>query len=250
MTTDNPAYNLYKAHRFREAIEAYRQQLRDGGPYDEWVNLGGVAGSLMAIGEYAEAIPLFEKLDEHRSNSHAGALGYQVQLSICHWMIGERAQALDIIKGLVTAVRKQKIYYTDFSGGVPYGLILCYMAATLRVVADVDLALKFLKWVSTRRYIKNWPGPAAFFLLGEMSFEGALKDGTGVSDLNQAKAIAEGDVMTRRNLTNLLFSAAVERRLAGDEPGCHAYMAECASLKNTLCEDLWYLARAEIGVSV
>ena len=129
MTTDNPALNLYKAHRFREAIEAYRQQLRDGGPYDEWVNLDGLAHALMASGEYAQAIPPMEKMDDHNSSSHPGALGRQVELSICHWMIGERAQALDIIKGLVTAVRKQKIYYTDFSGGVPYGLILCYMAA-------------------------------------------------------------------------------------------------------------------------
>jgi tetratricopeptide (TPR) repeat protein len=247
MMTDNPALNLYKSHRFREAIAAYRQQLRDGGPYGEWVNLGGLAAALMAAGEYAEAIPHFEKMDEHASNSHPGALGYQVDLSICRWMIGERAQASDIIKGLVVAVRKRKVYYTDFSGGVPYGLILCYMAATLRVAADVDLALKYLKWLTTRRYIKNWPGPAGRFLLGQMSFQDALVDGLGVSDVPQAKAIALQDVMKRRHLTNLLFAAAVERRLAGDEPGCRACMADCASLKNTLCEDVWYLARAEIG---
>ena len=244
--TDNPALDLYHAHRFREAIEAYHRQLRDGGPYDEWVNIDGLAHALMAAGEFAEAIPYMKKMDERSSNSHPGALGRQVQLSVCHWMIGERAQALDIIKGLVVAVRKGKVYYTDFAGGTSYGVILCYMAATLHVSADVDLALQYLKWLSTRRYIRNWPGPAALYLLHQITFEDAVKDATGVVDLPQAKKIAEQDILKRRHLTNTLFSAGVERRLTGDESGCRMYMAECASLANTLCEDEWYLARGEV----
>ena len=248
--TNNLALDLYHSHRFREAIAAYRQQLRDGNPDKEWANLGGLAHALMAAGEFAEAIPLMEKVHQRDSNAHPGALGRQVQLSICHWMIGERDQALKIIRGLVTDVRKRKVYYTDFAGGTSYGVILCYMAATLRVSADIDLALKYLKWLSTRRYIRNWPGPAALVLLGQMSFDEALKDGTGVADLQQAKNITKQPSMERRHLVSLLFAAAVERRLAGDEPGCRAYMAECASLPNTLCEDEWYLARGEVGLAI
>lgn len=248
--TNNLALDLYRSHRFREAIAAYRQQLRDSNPDKEWANLGGLAHALMAAGEFAEAVPLMEKVHQRDSNSHPGALGRQVQLSICHWMIDERAKALEIIKGLVTDVRKRKVYYTDFAGGTSYGVILCHMAATLHASADVDLALKYLKWLSARRYIRNWPGPATLFLLGQLSFEDALKDGTGSSDLSQAKKIAEQDVLKRRHLTSLLFAAGVERRLAGDESGCRPYMAECAGLANTLCEDEWYLARAEIGASV
>jgi len=247
--TDNPAYDLYKSHHFREAIEAYKQQLRDGGPYDEWVNSDGLAHALMAANEYAEAIPLMEKMGEYSTNSHPGALGRQNELSVCHWMLGERTQALEIIKGLVIAVRDGKIYYTDFAGGTSYGVILCYMAATLGVSSDVNLALKYLKKLSTRRYIRNWPGPAALYLLGQVTFDDAVKQATGVVDLPQAGKIAEQDVLMRRHFTNILFAAGVERRLAGDEPGCRMYMAECASLTNTLCEYEWHLAKAEVAAS-
>ncbi len=247
--TDNPAYDLYHLHRFREAIAAYKQQLRDGGPYNEWVNLGGLAQALMAAGDYGEAIPPFERMNEHASNSHPGALGYQKQLSVCHWMLGERSRALEIIKGLVVAVRDGKVYYTDFGGGTSYGVILCYMAATLGVPSDIDLALKYLKKLSTRRYIRNWPGPATLHLLGQMAFDDAMKQATGVVDLQQAKKIAEQDGLKRRHLTSLLFAVGVERRLAGDETGCHAFMSECASLTDTLCEYEWHLAKGEVGAS-
>ena len=247
--TDNRAYDLYHAHRFREAIEALKQQLRDGGPDTHWANLDGLGRALLAAGEFVEAIPVLEKMHEHSSNSHPGALGRQVQLSVCHWMIGERARALEIIRGLVTDVRKRKVYYTDFGGGTSYGVILCYMAATLGAAADVDLALRYLKWTSKRRYIRSWPGPAALVLLGQMSFEDALKDGTGVADVQQAKKVTEQPSMERRHLTSLLFAAGVERRLAGDEPGFRIYMAECAKSPNTLCEDEWYLARYEVDAS-
>jgi tetratricopeptide (TPR) repeat protein len=244
--TDSPAYDFYQSYQFRAAIEAYKRQLVEG-PYDEWVNTDGLAHALMGAGEFAEAIPYLEKMDEHSSNSHPGALGRQVELSICRWLIGERARALDIIKGLVVAVRDRKVYYTDFAGGTSYGVILCYMAATLRAPPDVKLALTYLKKLSTRRYIRNWPGPAAMFLLGQVTFEEAMKNGTGVADLPEAKKVAEHDVLIRRHLTSLLFAAAVERRLVGDERECRKYMTECASLANTLCEDEWYLARCETG---
>jgi hypothetical protein len=248
--TDNPARDLYYSRHFAEAIKAFEQQLCDDGPGTQWANRDGLARALLAAGEFAEAIPALEIMHEHSSNSHPGALGRQVQLSVCHWMLGKRAQALEIIKGLVNDVRKRKVYYTDFGGGTSYGVILCYMAATLHASTDVNLALQYLKWTSKRRYIHSWPGPAALVLLGQLSFEEALKDGTGVADLQEAKKNVEQPSMERRHLTSLLFAAAVERRLAGDEPGCRAYMAECAGVPNTLCEDEWYLARGEVGAPI
>lgn len=247
--TDSPAYDLYRAHRFREAIEAYKHQIVHG-PYNEWVNLDGLAMSLMAAGEFAEAIPPMERMNEHSSNEHPGALGRQPELAVCYWMIGERAKALETIKGLVTAVRSRKVYYTDFAGGTSYGVVLCYIAATLNAAADVKLALSYLQWLAKRRYIEKWPGPAALCLLGQMSFDDALKSATGVTDLQQARNIAADDILKCRHLTSLLFAAGVERRVAGDEPGCRAYMAECAGLPNTLCEEEWYFARAEVGAPI
>ena len=68
----------------------------------------------------------------------------------------------------------------------------------------------------------------------------------GCTDLVLARKAAEEDLLKRRRLTNILFAAAVERRLAGDESGCHMYMAECASLTTPLIEYEWHLARSEI----
>jgi len=245
MAVINPARDLFDSYRFKEAVEAYRRQLREG-PESEWANLSGLSLALMGAGEFAAAIPYLEKVSEHRHEELRGSLGCEIELSVCHWMIGDRMQALGIIKALVIAVRDRKIHYTDFAGGVTQGLILCYMAATLHVPSDVDLAMNYLKKLATRPRIRNWPGPAALFLLGGISFGEAVKNATGSADLAQARKIAEPHVMTRRYLTNILFAAATER-MAGDEAGCRMFMAECASLTNPLAEDAWYLAKSEVA---
>jgi hypothetical protein len=161
-------------------------------------------------------------------------------------MIGERTQALGIIRALVIAVRDGKIGYTDIAGGVTQGLILCYMGITLGATADVDRGMKFLKKLATRSRIQYWPGPAALFLLGGLTFGDAMKDATGFADIAQARAIAEQDLMKRRNLTALLFAAGTERRMAGDETGCRMFMAECSGLTHPQVEDEWYLAKSEV----
>ena len=202
--------------------------------------------ALMATGEFAEAIPYLEKIGAHEHEMFPGNCGREIELSVCHWMIGERAQALGIIKNLVIAVRDGKIGYTDIAGGVTQGLILCYMAVTLRAFPDVDLATKFLKKLSTRSRIQYWPGPAALFLLGGLTFGAAVRDATGFADVAQAKEIAEKDLMKRRQLTAILFAAGTERRMAGDEAGSRMFFAECAGLSHPQVEYEWYLAKSEV----
>ncbi|HTW35189.1 MAG TPA: hypothetical protein VMD53_11280 [Rhizomicrobium sp.] len=109
--------------------------------------------------------------------------------------------------------------------------------------------MKYLKKLASRRRIQNWPGPAALFLLGQLTFEDAMKDATGFADLAQAKDIAEQDLMKRRQLTAILFAAGTERRMAGDEAKCRMYMTECAGLTNPLAEYEWYLTRSEGSVA-
>ncbi len=239
-----PARQLFKAYRFREAVDAYRQQLLDD-PKNKWANLGGLGESLISAGEYAKAIPCLEEMDSHERSSHPGSPGRGEQLSVCHWMIGEHVEALAIIRERVIAVRDGTITFTDFAGGTSQGVILCYMAATMHSKGDVDLAIAYLKKLAKRPYITSWPGPATLYLLGRMTFADAVKDATGFSDLAQAKNVAEQHVLKRRRLTNILFAAAVERRLAGDELGCNSYMTECASLTTPLVEYEWHLAKAE-----
>jgi len=242
--TVSRAYQLFHSYRFREAVDAYRQQLRDD-PENKWANTDGLGSSLMAAEEYAKAIPFLEEVDKYERNSNPGSPGRGEQLSVCHWMMGERSRALALIKEGVIAVRDGTITFTDFAGGTSQGVILCYMAATLNSKSDVDLALAYLRKLAKRSYITGWPGPATLYLLGRVTFLDAMRDATGASDLAQAKNVAEQHIRSRRKLTNLLFAAAVERRLAGDEPGCGEYMAECASLTTQLVEFEWHLAKAE-----
>jgi tetratricopeptide (TPR) repeat protein len=246
-TVISPARKLFDSYRFKEAVEAYKRQLREDSN-DELLNTFGLGDALVAAGEYSEAISYLKKADEYL-RQEPGKPGEAVLLSICHWLIGERIRALEIIKDLVIGVRDHKIHYTDFAGGTSYGVIYCYMAATLQRPSDIALATKYLEKLSTRRHINTWPGPATLFLLGKVSFSDAMKDATGSADLTQAKNIAEQDLMSRRKLTSLLFAAGVERRVAGDEPGSHMYMTECASLTTPLIEYEWHLARAEANVS-
>ncbi|HEX4157605.1 MAG TPA: tetratricopeptide repeat protein [Rhizomicrobium sp.] len=244
MVTNIPAWQLVKSYRFREAVEAYERQLRESP--DDWGNVGGLGHALMAVGEFAAAIPYLEKIDKYYRES-PGRPGCQIELSICDWMIGNRETALSIIKRLVIAVRDGKVSYTDIAGGVEQGLILCYMAITLQSRPDLDLAMKYLKKLATRRRIQYWPGPAALFLLGSLTFGEAVKSATGSADLAQAKEIAEHDLMKRRHLVNILFAAGTERRMAGDEAGCRMLMSECAGLTHPQVEYIWYLANGEVS---
>jgi len=243
MVTNIPAWKLFKSYSFAEAAEAYKRQLRDAP--DDWGNIEGMGHALMAVGEFAEAIPYLERVDKYASSLHPGAMGRQIELSICHWLIGEHEAACDIIKGLVIAVRDGKVYYTDAAGGVGQGLILCYMAVTSGVRSDIDLSMNYLKKLAGRDLIKSWPGPAALFLLGGLTFGDAVRDATGSADLAQAKATAEQDLLKRRHLVDVLFAAGTERRMAGDEAGCKTLMSECAGLSHPQVEYVWYLAKGE-----
>jgi tetratricopeptide (TPR) repeat protein len=247
MVTIDPARELFRKYRFADSVAAYRRQLRDAP--EDWANIEGMGHALMAAGEFAEAIPYLQEVDKYASGSHPGALGRQIELSVCHWTIGERVTARDIIKGLVIAVRDGTVHYTDAAGGVTQGLMLCYMAVTLHARPDVDLAMKYLKKLATRRRIQYWPGPAALFLLGGFTFGEAVKNATGSADLTKAKAIAEQDLLKRRHLVDILFAGATERRISGDEAGCRILMSECAGLTHPQVEYIWYLAKGEAAAS-
>lgn len=241
MTNPNPALQFMRSRRFEEAVAAYRKQLQEE-PEKKWNNMDGLAESLMGAGRYAEAIPFFEEVSANRQSHLPASAGCQQQISVCHWMIGDRQVALDIIRDLVVAVRDGRITFTDFAGGVSQGLILCYMGITLRSVADVSLAMNYLKTLASRPRIKNWPGPAAQFLLGGLTFGQAMKN---AADTAQSMPEADQEGWMRRYLAALLFAAGTERRMAGDEPGARKFFTECASLTNPLVEYEWYLAKGE-----
>jgi len=245
MTNANSARELFTARRFEEAAAAYRKRLLED-PREKWNNLAGLAVSLMGAGQYAEAIPLLQQVSDHRISELPGSAGRREQISVCHWMIGDRQKALDIIRQLVLDVRDGTVTFTDFAGGVSQGLILCYMGITLRSIADVDLAMNYLKTLASRPRIKNWPGPAALFLLGGLTFGEAMKN---AADEAQNKPEADQEGWKRRYLAPLFFAAGTERRMAGDEKGAQMFFKECADLINPLVEHEWYLAKGEVSAS-
>ena len=241
------ARQLFDAYRFDEAVLAYQDQLSNGID-DEWANLDGLGKALMAAGHYADAVPYLEKVGVYAAGRVPGAPGREIQLSVCHWVLGDHEQGLKIIRDLVIAVHDRVITYADLAGGVSQGIILCYMAATLRREDDVTLALAFLtERAKNKIKIGSWPGPAGLLLLGRATFEESVQKATGSAELGSAKQIAEAGLLKRRRLTNVLFAAAVERRMAGDEAGCRAHMVECASLTDPLIEYEWHLARREVS---
>jgi tetratricopeptide (TPR) repeat protein len=241
MTNPNPALQLMKSRRFVEAIAAYRKQLPEQ-PEKKWSNMHGLAESLMGAGQYAEAIPFFEEVSANGRSELPPSAGCLEQISVCHWMAGDRQAALDIIRELVLAVRDGRITFTDFAGGVSQGLILCYMAITLRSIADVDLAMNYLKKLASRPRIKNWPGPAAQFLLGGLTFAEAMKN---AADTAQTKPEADQEGWKQNYLAAFFFAAGTERRMAGDEAGARRFFLECASLPYPLVEYEWHLAKGE-----
>jgi len=102
--------------------------------------------------------------------------------------------------------------------------------------------MKYLKKLSTRSRIQYWPGPAALFLLGALTFGDAMKNAT---DVAQTKRPVDQEGWKRLHLTALYFVAGTERRMASDENGARMFFADCASLTNPLVEYEWYLARGE-----
>ena len=237
---------LLAAHRFDESVKAYESQLREG-LGNEWANIGGIGRALMACERFAEAIPYLERIGTHEKATLKGAAGRDIPISVCKWLLGEREAALGLMREMVKGVRTGAIAYTDFAGGVSQGIMLCYMAKTLKREDDVALALEFLKERAKASRIKSWPGPAALVLLQRLSLSEAIQQLTGTADLARASQMAEEDILKRRRLTNALFAAAVERRLALDEMQCREHLRCCASLTNPELEFEWHLARAEVS---
>jgi tetratricopeptide (TPR) repeat protein len=104
MTNVNAAWELLKARHFDEAVAAYEKQLQEE-PEKKWSNTAGLAEALMGAARYASAIPLFEKVNDYQRARLAVSAGCREQISVCHWMIGDRQNAIDIIRDLVVAVR-------------------------------------------------------------------------------------------------------------------------------------------------
>ena len=81
------AFEFFKNRRYAEAISAYRQLL-ERNP-DDWAAIAGLSKALMAIGAYAEALPLLERLDEDERASLPGHPGSRRDISCSYWCLDQ-----------------------------------------------------------------------------------------------------------------------------------------------------------------
>jgi len=240
--------DLFRGHHYREATyEARRLRMidpKDAGP------VGCLAKALLAIGDYSEALPLFDLVDvSERSDTRvSGQSGRRIWISCIHWMIGEKNRAIHLMTEMVDGIIDGSIEFGDAAGGVQQGLLLYYMGISAADEGATSKALSYLRTRVNRFSIKLFPGPVARYYLEEMDFSGVLAAATKgkARDVLEAIEVARGDLLSRRWVSVALFHDGVIGRARGDEVHCRKRMRECFSLENPLLEPEWYLARNEV----
>ena len=133
------AYALLTSHRYGEAIEAARRQLSENN--DDWSAVGVLASAHRALREYEAALPYLHRLDaEDRTAIVPGLPGKREEISCIHWFLDNTPQAISLMRGLVQGILDNSIKYGDLAGGLKQGLLLFYMAVTLRDSASTSFA--------------------------------------------------------------------------------------------------------------
>jgi tetratricopeptide (TPR) repeat protein len=255
---------LLFTHKYSEAVEYAKREYSELWPKEEWTQ-GSLAEAYFVNGQYSEAIPLYSEVGK-RSRADRftpGNSGRDKHISIANWCLGNRDQAIQLMKSLCAGILNGKIQYASSTGGGEQGLLLHYMATATQDDVLRQYAFDYMKKVITQqaKYLPHrdildlgWPIPLMAFILGEATCAQVMKFATSsrmhtketTEDADEAREIANTDLMTRRRLTNVYLQEATLARAEGDEEGCMAKMRECYELENPIIESSWYLARYEM----
>jgi tetratricopeptide (TPR) repeat protein len=244
-------HSLFESHHYREAAaEARRLQALDA---EDIGPIGCLAKALLAMGDYAEALPLFSRVDAfQRSDPRVpGQSGRGIWVSCIYWILGDRAKAIQIMRDMVDGILDGSIEFGDAAGGVQQGLLLYYMGVSANDEEAASRALDYLRTRTRRRAIELFPGPVARYHLGEIEFAAVIAAATKnrAHDVIQAIEVARVDLLSRRRLSVAVFHDGAKARAQGDHRHCHSRMQQCFSLENPLLEPEWYLARREVECS-
>jgi tetratricopeptide (TPR) repeat protein len=257
--------DLLLAHKYSEAVECAKREYADLWPNEEWT-MASLAEAYFVNGEYTNAIPLYSEVGklERADPAAPGRPGRDNCISVAHWCLGNRDEAIRLMKSLCAGILNGKIKYSSSTGGGEQGLLLHYMATTAKDGALSQYALDYMKKVLAQqaKYYPHtavlelgWPLPLMAFVLGETSYAQVMKFATSsrlnsketTEDPAEARLIANTDLMTRRRLTNVYLQEATLARARGDETACMAKMRACYEMENPIIEAAWYLARYEIS---
>jgi tetratricopeptide (TPR) repeat protein len=247
------ALELLRSHKYAEAIAECKRRLSTN-PND-FGAMGTMASALRALEKYAQAIPLFERIGAHEKERKItpGHPGRQMDTACLYWFLGNRNEAIALMRGMVDGILDGSIQYGDLAGGLKQGLLLYYMAVTERQPEQAARALDYMRNRINQLErslpglpIDYWPVPVARYYLGGLAFDEVLLFATGQRDLPGALAAAQVKLMSRRKLCVALFHDGAKSRAQGAESQCLARMRECYALEDPLIEPEWYLARHEV----
>ncbi|GAB2898324.1 hypothetical protein GCM10027046_30160 [Uliginosibacterium flavum] len=237
------ALELLEAHRYEEAINAYRINLQE--TPDDWASFAGLARVLQASGDYEAALPLFERVDEYERQRTPGSAGRKADMACVQWCLGRREEAKQLMRGLVDGILDRTIQFADLAGGVQQGALLYFMGITTHDSEAADYALAYLRRLSKKSRIKHWPGPVALHLLGQLDAGTLLNEACGHSHIAAASQAVADSILSRRQLCVALFHVGSALRAQGLETECAEWMRACVALKNPLVEPEWFLAKHE-----
>jgi tetratricopeptide (TPR) repeat protein len=241
MTDKEGPAQLIQAGRFDEALSIYGAM---AGADENDALLRTRSVLLMILGRYDEAAKLYGQLDDLLQQSKPPGRRALKELAVAQWLAGQRASALQTAKQNVEELAEGRTTYTDYPGGVEDAVVLMYFALAIESSGDFERSINFMRALATRTTrIKNWPGPLANYILGNVSLQKILEDATGHADLRDAREVASQKKSALHRLVQALFVFGLVSLRDGDVPGYQDMMAQCASLPNPHAEVLWYLAR-------
>lgn len=239
--------DLLRAHRYEDILPIALARLM-ANPLD-WHAAENLAPALRGLGRYADAIPIYERLDERDRTDPlvAGRPGRRLDIACLYWMLGSYENAILEMHSLVAGILDGTIQYGDAAGGIEQGLLLYYMGVTQKRSGEVSFASKYLRNRVRRTTVTVWPSPIARYYLDEVSFEDVVRevDRKTVSPLMTPQ---KAELSQRRRLCLALFHDGVKHRAGGSEEQCLARMREVVALEDPLLEQEWYLARNEVDL--
>jgi hypothetical protein len=236
--------------RFAEAVTAYQMKLTACS--DDQASASGLAHAYMGAGRYADAIPWEWRVHENAKKENPDSPGELLYLTCAYWCLEERSRAMELARELCNSIANGTVSMSpDQAGGATFGLILHYMAVTVRDGENHDFALEYLRKLNAkyrkRPTLFRYPVETVKQLLGEASFEDALEAATKERSLASAYTSAESNRSIKLALGIALFHDGALRRAQNDELACADRMKQVNDLGYQTDAFRWYLARHEVA---
>jgi len=237
-------WEMILAHRYEEAASMYQEKLRS--QTEDSGLLSAHATAMLGLGRLEEALDGFIRANALASAQLKGETQpYLKTIGAILWLLRKHDESIQTFKMAVDGIADGSIKFADNAGGVSQGLLLWCAGVSTADEEVKNHSLRYLRNVAKKSRIKYWPGVLGLFLLGKKTNEEVIQEVCGTSDLDMGISRFSTDLLKRRGLVKALFYFAVRKRDEGDEQGCRATMAKCASLENPVLEEEWFLADAE-----